>query len=44
MQRLRAALFLVLIGFGVAGSLGGCVFEEDRGGGWGHGHHDHDWR
>jgi hypothetical protein len=43
MQRLKAALFLVLVGFGMAGSLSGCVLEEDRGGG--HEHHEHhDWR
>lgn len=45
MHRLKAVLFLVLIGFGLAGSLSGCVFEEDGGGrGWGHEHHERDWR
>jgi hypothetical protein len=41
MQRLKAALFLVLIGFGMGGALSGCVLEDDHGG---HEHHDHDWR
>ena len=44
MHRLKAALFLMLLGFGMAGGLSGCIFEEDRGGG-GHEHHEHhDWR
>jgi hypothetical protein len=43
MHRLKAAVFLVLIGFGMAGTLSGCFIEEDRGGGGGrHEHHDRD--
>jgi hypothetical protein len=44
MRKLRAALFLTLIGIGMAGSLSGCIIEdEDRGGGGGW-HHHRDWR
>ena len=42
MHRLKAALFLTLLGFGMAGTLSGCFFEEDRGGGGHHEHHDRD--
>jgi hypothetical protein len=39
MRKLKAALLLALVGFGLAG----CVFEEDRGGpGWRGGYH-HGW-
>jgi hypothetical protein len=41
MKRLKAALFLTLLGCAMAGSLAGCVVEDGRGG-WGHEHHD--WR
>jgi len=42
MHRLKAALFLALLGFGMAGTLSGCILEEDRGGGRHHEHHDRD--
>jgi hypothetical protein len=40
MHRLKAVLFLAVVGLGLAGSLSACVIEEDGHGGW---HDHHDW-
>jgi hypothetical protein len=39
MRKLKAALLLALVGFGLAG----CVFEEDRGGPDRRGGYHHGW-
>jgi hypothetical protein len=45
MKRFKATALLALIALGLAGSLTGCIIEEDggRGGHWGH-HYYRDWR
>jgi hypothetical protein len=43
MKKLKATALLALIALGLAGSLTGCIIEEDGGRG-GHWHHDRYWR